>query len=90
MEDMNPMTGNPFNPEPTTQPEPKPRVSFEDPVVNKLNELVNSDEAAEFAHMARMASKTKFATGNVEVDIRNWLTMKKIGKMMSGMMNDED
>ncbi len=90
MSDINPMTGHPNNPEPEVQREPKPRVNFEDPTIKKLNDLVRSDEAQEFQRIANAASRTKFATGDRETDIRAYLNYKRSIDNLLGLLNSND
>jgi len=87
--DIDPMTGAPLNAEPAVPREVKPRVSFENPLAEKLDQLVHSEEAEAFAQIARAASRTKFATGDLQVDIRNYMTMQKISKMLTGKKAEE-
>lgn len=79
------MTGQAINAAPMEQRVEKPRVNFD----NGRPEFVLSDEEREYAHIARMSQKTKFATGNLEVDIKNYLTIKKMAEMITGLINDE-
>jgi hypothetical protein len=89
MNDFNPLTGQSPSEPAMEQKEFGPRQSFEDPVAKHLDEMVHSDEAAEFAHIARLASKTKFATGNIEVDIRNYMKMQRIAQSIAEFIGDE-
>ena len=90
MSDFNPLTGQAPS-APTEAPrEAGPRLNFEDPMAQKMDQMVQSDEAAEFAKLARLASKTKFATGNLEIDIRNYMKMKRIGAEIAGMMSNDE
>jgi len=90
MSDINPMTGQPFNPEPTVQSEPQQRVNFEDPSANQINELINSEEAREFQKLANAASRTKFATGDRATDMRNYMNFKSLISGLVGFMDKDD
>ena len=83
------MTGQSSAPTVEVAQEAGPRLNFDDPISQKLDGMVQSDEAAEFAKIARLASKTKFATGNLETDIRNYMKMQRIGKEIAGLLSDE-
>ena len=81
MSDINPLTGSPKTPMPiqvnSNQP-PKPQTVFPDnPLAQRLDEEMNSEEAQAYAELAFKASNTKFATGDRETDIRNYLQYKK-------------
>jgi len=90
MSDINPFTGHSTNPEATIQREPVARTNFEDPTVNKLNELMRSEEADEFQKIADAASRTKFATGNREIDIRNYLKFRNGINSILGLLEPHD
>ena len=90
MSEINGMTGQPFNHQPSPQSEPQERVSFEDPTVSKLNELMQSEEAEGFQRLALEASRTKFATGNRETDIRNLLNFKSLIAGLVGFIEPND
>jgi hypothetical protein len=90
MSDFNPLTGQSSSEPAMEQREFAPRQNFDNPVAQKLDELVHSDEAAEFAHIARLASKTKFATGDLETDIRNYMKMQRIAQEIAGMLGDDE
>lgn len=86
--DINPMTGSPINPVPTIQQVPKPRVNFEDPSAKKLDTLVNSEEAQEFQRIADAASRTKFATGDRDTDIRSYIQFRKSIDNLLGLLGE--
>ena len=80
MSDINPMTGAPNNPSPPpqiVQEASKPRSVFPDPIAEKLDQEMNSEEAQAYADLAFQAANTKFATGDRDTDIRNLLQFKK-------------
>jgi len=86
MSDINPMTGQSLNAPAMEQAEAGPRLNFEGDVPS----VVQTEEEREFEHIVRMSQLTKFATGDINRDVKNYLAMKKIGQMMSGMMGEDD
>lgn len=89
MNGFDPMTGQSSDAPQQVQREAGPRLNFEDPMAKKLDDIVQSEEAAEFAALAKAASKTKFATGNLEVDIRNYMKLHRISSEIAGLMSNE-
>jgi hypothetical protein len=94
MSDFNPLTGS-SSPFPVIQSAPKPsapkpQVVFEDKPQASPEEEVNSDEAIAFQRLAERAGNTKFATGNRDVDIQNYLKMKAITKGLLSFLGDEE
>jgi len=86
MSDIDPMTGQSFNAPRMEQGEAGPRVSFEGDVPS----VVQTEEEEKFAHIARMSQKTKFATGNLDVDIRNYLAIKNIADAIVDLAGQND
>lgn len=85
---MDPMTGHGVNSEPVVEREVKARTNFEDPTIDKLNELMRSDEALEFQRIADAASKTKFATGDRQTDIRTYLQFRRSIDNLLGLLDE--
>jgi hypothetical protein len=94
--DINPMTGKSASAVEAAPRAVPAQVSFEDPTRKSLEspaqqgiqELINSPQAEEFAMLAELASKTKFATGNVETDIRNYLRLNSISQQIAGFLSN--
>jgi len=89
MSDIDPMTGQPLNPAPQLQREAGPRGVFEQPKVRTVDPMNMSQEDIEFRHIADMSQLTKFATGDLSRDIPNYLAMRKIGRMMVGLLGED-
>lgn len=62
-----------------------PQVEAKDQVV--FDEQVEEQrKAMEMAELLHKASRTKFATGNPDVDVRNYLYIKKIADQIMGLL----
>ncbi len=92
MSDINPMTGQSMQSAPTPDRVHVPRSVFE----NKAQEPMTmtsimdmSEEERVFNRIAEKSQLTRFATGDLNKDIQNFLTMRKIGRLMTGLMGDD-
>jgi len=91
MSDVNPLTGAGMNVSaPVSQPtEAKPQSVFPESVNERLEQEFNSEEAEQFQMLAMRASRTKFATGDRDADIRSYLKFKANINGLLGMLGDE-
>ena len=88
---INPLTGAPM---PSSQPvqvqaEARPQSVFPESIEEKMDREVNSDEARQYQDIADKASRTKFATGDRETDIRNYLKFKGNIAGLLNMLGDD-
>ena len=92
MSNIDPMSGNPIQAVETARPAPAPRVNFDYSQhlqMNSSNEAKWDSALSEYDELAFAASKTKFATGDSQKDIQNYLAMRKIGELMSGLLSND-
>lgn len=87
MSDINPLTGHPFNPIGRTF-SPKPDAIMMAP--RKIDFININEEDEAFMNIARLSQKTKYATGDLSKDIPNFLNMKKIARMLTGMLGEDE
>lgn len=93
MSEINALTGQAKNAPATVQASHGPQVNFNDPTGEKSAESdfqAQMDSNDEYYKLAKAASMTKFATGNPETDIRNFLKMKDMVKELNGMLGRND
>lgn len=90
MSDINPMTGQPINLTSTTEKVHTPRMVFESGQHKQMDLMNMTEEDHAFMRIAEMSQKTKFATGDLSKDIPNYLTIKRIGRMMVGLLEDDE
>ena len=89
---INPLTGAPMpSSQPVAQPQAaaKPQSVFPESIEEKMDREVNSDEARQYQEIANKASRTKFATGDRETDIRNYLKFKGNIAGLLSMLGEE-
>ena len=88
---FNPLTGADSTPAPAPQQsEAKPQSVFPNQVSEKVDQAFNSEEAQQFQELANKASNTKFATGDRDTDIRNYLRFKANISGLLTMLGEED
>ena len=93
MSDINPLTGAPLQAVQQAAPirhEAKPQAAFQDNPLEKLKESFNSEEAEKFQMLSDRASRTKFATGDRNVDMGNYLKFKGLITGLLSFMDSPD
>tara|TARA_R110002126_G_scaffold281891_1_gene430014 strand:+ start:328 stop:612 length:285 start_codon:yes stop_codon:yes gene_type:complete len=92
---FDPVMGTSSMPTAPSQPSATPRAVFEMgkfrvkqlPTLTYPEDMTEEDYA--YRHIAEMSQKTRFATGDIRRDVKNYLALKKIGRMMTGLLEDE-
>ena len=59
-------------------------------IEEKMEKELNSEEAQQFQDLANKASRTKFATGDRDTDIRNYLKFKGNIAGLLSILGDND
>lgn len=91
MSDIDPMTGHSLTPSPVVERVHSPRGVFESGIqLSQDGSTGDNVEDEHFQRIAALSQMTKFATGDLSKDIPNYLTIKKISRLMVGLLGDDE